>query len=162
VAVPVVAGGILIVLAASIAAWSLAYPQNSLAATLVRALADAAAVTTLGLGVVPVLDTGRYRDELIHCATAPLAVAAGGWLVAEMRRLVVAAAQTAAVPVFGLGLRTSVDFALSTTAGRSGLFSAAAPGLICLAAVAAPRTAPVVVTAATCWRRPYGAGCWPR
>jgi copper resistance protein D len=144
----VVAGGVLLVLAASITAWSLAYPQNSLAATLVRALADVAAVTTLGLAVVPVLDTGRYRAELTHRATAPLAVAAGGWLLAELSRLVVTAAQTAAVPVPGLGLRTSADFALSTTAGRSGLFSAAAAALIWLAAVAAPRSAPMVVTAA--------------
>jgi copper resistance protein D len=144
----VVAGGGLVVLVASVAAWSLAYPQNSLAATLARAAADATAVTTLGLAAVPVLDTGRFRDELSHRATAPLAVAAGGWLLAELTRLVVAAAQTAAVPVMRLGLRTWVGFALSTTAGRSGLFSAAAAALVCLAAVAAPRTAPMVVTAA--------------
>ena len=45
-----VAGGVLVVAAA----WSLAYPQNSLTGTLVRALADCAAVITLGLAVVPI------------------------------------------------------------------------------------------------------------
>ena len=59
-----VAGGVLVVAAASVAAWSLAYPQNSLTGTLVRALADCAAVITLGLAVVPMLDTDRYRGEL--------------------------------------------------------------------------------------------------
>ena len=42
-----VAGGVLVVAAASLAAWSLAYPQNSLTGTLMRALADCAAVITL-------------------------------------------------------------------------------------------------------------------
>ena len=38
-----VAGGVLVVAAALVAGWSLAYPQNSLTDTLVRALADCAA-----------------------------------------------------------------------------------------------------------------------
>ena len=53
------AGGVLVVAAASVAAWSLAYPQNSLTGTLARALADCAAVITLGLAVVPMLDSDR-------------------------------------------------------------------------------------------------------
>jgi putative copper resistance protein D len=143
-----VAGGALIVAAASVAAWSLAYPQNSLTATLVRALADCAAVTTLGLAALPMLDEGRYRGELIGRATAPLAVAGAVWLLAELVRLVVAAGQAAAVPVLRLGVQTSVEFAVHTAAGRAGLFSVAAAAAVCLAAVAAPRTVPVNVAVA--------------
>jgi copper resistance protein D len=125
-----------------------AYPQNSLTATLVRALTDCAAVITLGLATAPMLDTDRYRGELIRRATAPLAVGSAVWLLAELIRLVVAAAQVAAVPVTRLGVRTSVEFALHTAAGRSGLFSTAAAAVICLAAVAAPRTASINVAVA--------------
>jgi putative copper resistance protein D len=130
----------LVVVVASLAAWSLARPQNSLAATLVRALADGSAVVALGLAAVPMLDIDRYRGELIRRATAPLTIAAAVWLLAELLRLGVAAAQAAAIPVSRLGLHTTVDFALHTTAGRSGLFSAVAAGLVCLALVAAPRS----------------------
>jgi copper resistance protein D len=130
----------LVVVVASLAAWSLARQQNSLAATLVRALADGSAVVALGLAAVPMLDIDRYRGELIRRATAPLTIAAAAWLVAELLRLGVAAAQAAAIPVSRLGLHTTVDFALHTTAGRSGLFSAVAAGLVCVAVVAAPRS----------------------
>jgi copper resistance protein D len=135
-----VAGGALVVVVASLAAWSLARQQNSLAATLVRALADGSAVVALGLAAVPMLDVDRYRGELIRRATAPLTIAAAVWLLAELLRLGVAAAQAAAVPVSRLGLYTAVDFALHTTAGRSGLFSAVAASLVGLAVVAAPRS----------------------
>ena len=54
----------------------------------VRALADCAAVVTLGLAVVPMLDTGRHREELTLRACGPLAWAAGFWLFAELCRLV--------------------------------------------------------------------------
>jgi putative copper resistance protein D len=130
----------LVVVVASLAAWSLARQQNSLVATLVRALADGSAVVTLGLAAVPMLDIDRYRGQLIRRATAPLTIAAAVWLLAELLRLGVAAAQAAAIPVSRLGLQTAVDFALHTTAGRSGLFSAVAAGLVCLAVVAAPRS----------------------
>jgi copper resistance protein D len=135
-----VAGGALAVVAASVAAWSLASPQNSLPTTLVRAVTDCAAVATLGLAAVPMLDVDRYRDELIRRATAPLAVAGAAWLVAELIRLIVAAAQAGAIPVTRLGLRTAVEFALHTAPGRSGLFSAMAAAVVCVAVVAAPRT----------------------
>ncbi len=125
---------------ASLAAWSLARQQNSLAATLVRALADGSAVVALGLAAVPMLDVDRYRGELIRRATAPLTIAAAVWLLAELLRLGVAAAQAAAVPVSRLGVHTAVDFALHTTAGRSGLFSTVAAGLVGLAVLAAPRS----------------------
>jgi putative copper resistance protein D len=135
-----VTGAALIVVAASVAAWSLAYPQSSLNVTLVRAVADCAAVTTLGLAAVPMLDVERYRDELVRRATGPLVTASAIWLLAELTRLVVAAAQAAAVPLTRLGVQTTLDFALHTAAGRAGLFSLAAAAAVCLAAVAAPRT----------------------
>ncbi len=136
-----VAGGVAIVAAVSVAAWALASPQNSLGATLVRAVADCAAVVALGLTAVPMLDVTRYRDELIRRATAPLAVAAAVWLLAESSRLIVEAAEAAAVPVTRLGVNTAVDFAAHTAPGRSGLFSAAAAAVVCLVSIAAPRSA---------------------
>ncbi len=108
------------VAAASVAAWALAYPQSSLPVTLVRAVADCAAVVCLGLAAVPMLDDERYRDELIGRATAPLSVAGAVWLMAELGRLIVAAAQAAAVPVWRLGVPTTVDFALRHRGGAGG------------------------------------------
>jgi putative copper resistance protein D len=143
-----VACGTVVVVVASSAAWSLARQQNSLATTLVRALADGSAVVTLGLAAVPMLDIDRYRGELIRRATAPLTIAAAAWLLAELLRLGVAAAQAAAIPISRIGLHTTVDFALHTAAGRSGLFSAVAAGLVCIAVVAAPRSAPINVAVA--------------
>jgi putative copper resistance protein D len=143
-----VAGGAFVVVVASLAAWPLARQQNSLAATLVRALADGSAVVTLGLATVPMLDIDRYRGELIRRATAALTIASTVWLLAELLRLGVAAAQAAAVPVFRLGLHTTVEFALHTTAGRSGLFSAVAAGLVGLAVAAAPRSVSMNVAVA--------------
>jgi copper resistance protein D len=143
-----VAGAAVVVVVASLAACSLARQQNSLTTTVVRALADGSAVVTLGLAAVPMLDIDRYRGELIRRATAPLTIAAAAWLLAELLRLGVAAAQAAAIPVSRLGVHTTVDFALHTTAGRSGLFSAVAAGLVGLAAVAAPRSMPMNVAVA--------------
>jgi putative copper resistance protein D len=122
-------------------AWALARQQNSLAATSVRAVADGTAVVTFGLAAVPMLDIERYRDELIRRATAPLTIASAVWLVTELLRLMVAAAQAAALPVTRLGLHTTIDFALHTTPGRSGLFSAVAAALVCVIVLAAPRSA---------------------
>jgi putative copper resistance protein D len=130
-----------VVAVSAVGAWSLALQQNSLAATLVRAVADGSAVVTFGLAAVPMLDIDRYRGELIRRATAPLTIAAAVSLLAELLRLGVAAAQAAAVPVPRLGVHTAVDFALHTTAGRSVLFSAAAAGLVWFAVAAAPRSA---------------------
>ena len=124
-----------------------AYPQAAPAASVVRAFADCAAVVTLGLAVVPMLDDGRYRGELIRRAVAPLAVAAGFWLFAELTRLVVGAAEAAAVPVIRVGLAATVEFTFATSAGRSGLFSAAAAGPVLLVALAAPRTPPGAIAA---------------
>ena len=141
-------GGFAVVLAASAAALPLAYPQAAPAATVVRALADCAAVVTLGLAVVPMLDTGRHREELTLRACGPLAWVAGLWLFAELCRLVVGAAAAAAVPMTRVGLTTTAEFATATTAGRSGLFSAAAAGLVLVIALVAPNTPPAAVAAA--------------
>ena len=143
-----VVGGVIVVLISSVAAWASAYPQSAPAATVVRALADCAATVTLGLTAVPMLDTGRYRDELTRRAGLPLAVATGVWLVAELTRLVVGAAQAAALPVTQVGLSATVEFAVATSGGRSGLFSVAAAGLVLLVALTAPRTPPTAIATA--------------
>ena len=141
-------GGVVVVLAASAAAWALAYSQAEPAATVVRALADCAAAATLGLAVVPMLDTGRYRDELSLRAGGPLTWMAGFWLFAELCRLVVGAAAAAAVPVNRVGLTTTAEFASATSAGRSGLFSVAAAALVLVVALVARRTPSVAVAVA--------------
>jgi putative copper resistance protein D len=140
-----VAGGALVVAVAAVVAWALARQQNSLAVTLVRAVADGSAVVAVGLAAVPMLDIDRYRGELIRRATGPLTIASAIWLVAELLRLGVAAAQAAAVPVSRLGVHTAVDFALHTTPGRSGLFSAVAAALVCVTVVVTPRSSPTNV-----------------
>ncbi|WP_102144948.1 CopD family protein [Mycobacterium hubeiense] len=143
-----VTGGVLVVVASSVAAWALAVPQNTLAGTLVRALADCAAVVTLGLTVVPMLDVDRYRAELTRHATTPLAMSSAAWLVAEAVRMVVAAADAAAVPVTRLGVQSALDFATHTTVGRAGLVSVGAALVVLVAAVATPRTGAIGVATA--------------
>ena len=67
------------------------------------------------------LDDERYRGEIIGRATAPLSAAGAVWLVAELGRLIVAAAHSP--PRFrsaGWACTTTVDFALGTAAGRAG------------------------------------------
>ena len=137
------AGAALVVATASVAAWALVYPQSSLTVTLLRAVADCAAVISLGLAVVPLLDGERYRSELITRATAPLTATAAVWLVAELGRLIVAAAQAAAVAVPRVGVHTTVDFAVDTAAGRAGLLGVGAAAAVCVATAVAPRTVPV-------------------
>jgi putative copper resistance protein D len=107
---------------------------------LVRAAADLSAVVAFGLAVVPMLDTPRHRDELIRHATGPLTIAGATWLIAELLRLGVEAAQAAAIPLTRLGAHTVLDFAWHTAPGRTGLFSVVAAGLVGLVAVA-PRAA---------------------
>ncbi|MFV1366276.1 CopD family protein [Mycolicibacterium elephantis] len=140
-----VAGGTLVVAAAAVLAWALAYPQASLTATLVRAISVCAAVVALGLAAVPMLEGDRHRAELTSRAATPLAAAAGVWLLSELTRLVVAAAQTAGVGVLRLDLGTVADFVVATTAGRSGLVALAAAAVVCVATLVAPRGMPTVV-----------------
>lgn len=139
----VVAVGTLVVAAGAVAAWALAYPQSSLPVTLIRAVADCAAVVCLGLAVVPMLDDARHRGELISRAGVPLSAVGAVWLVAELGRLIVTAAQAAALPVWRLGLPAAVDFAVGTAPGRAGLLAVAAAAALCVATIAAPRTAAV-------------------
>ncbi|KUI16031.1 copper resistance protein CopD [Mycobacterium sp. GA-1285] len=121
--------------------WALAYPQGSPGSTAVRFLADGAGVVTLGLAVVPILDGERHRGELLARSTRPLAATSMLWLLAELTRMIVAAAQTASLPVFRLGLQTTVDFATTTAAGRAGILAVAAAAAIGVATLVAPRTA---------------------
>lgn len=144
----VVAGGAFVVAVSAVAAWALARQQNSLALTLVRAGADGAAVVTLGLAAVPMLDIDRYRGELTRRATGPLTIAGAVWLIAELVRLCVSATQAAAIPLWRLGVHTVTDFALHTMPGRSGLFSAIAAALVCAAVGATNRSAPTRVAVA--------------
>jgi putative copper resistance protein D len=143
----VVAGGALIVAASAATAWALAYPQSPLGGALARAAADGAAVVTMGLAVVPMLDAARYRAELIRSATGPLVWSSAIWLLAELVRLLVETAQAANATVLHLGVRTSTEFAFFTTAGRSGLASIVAALAVGVVALALPRTAAAVVAA---------------
>ncbi|AKS31271.1 copper resistance D family protein [Mycolicibacterium goodii] len=126
-----VAGGGLVVAAASVIAWALAYPQSPLGGSMVRALADSAAVVTLGLACVPFLDDARHRADLGRSAARPLAAAAAVWAVAELVRLVVVAAQAAGMSVQHVGVRTVAEFAWFTAVGRSGLVSIVAALAVC-------------------------------
>lgn len=130
---------------AGLLAWVLARPEPPPTAAAVRAVADIAAVLTLGLAVVPRLDGRRYRDELARRAARPLAVAAGVWLVAELIRTVLAAAEAAATPVAMLSVPTVLEFVSSTVPGRSAMFSLAAAGLVCALALFASPAPPVTV-----------------
>lgn len=127
-----------LVVALSVAlAWVLARPDGALVPTVTRVLADGAAVLVLGLAVVPWLDTARYRTELARRSTAVMAVTAWVWLAAELIRLVTTAADTAAVAVRDLGVRTSIEFAVSTTAGRADLICVAAALLVVVVTLSA-------------------------
>lgn len=141
-------GGIAVVLAAAGVAWALASPQAAPAATVVRALADCAAAVTLGLSLVPMLDSGRHRAELTQRAAGPLAWAAGFWLLAELCRLAVGAADAAAIPITRIGLTTTAQFVLATSAGRSGMFSAVAAGAVVVIALAAAKTPAAAIASA--------------
>ncbi|EHI14193.1 CopD family protein [Mycolicibacterium thermoresistibile] len=131
--------GVLLVAAATAAAWAVAFPQVVPATAATRALADCAAVVTLGLAVVPLLDTGRRRGELARTAAGPLAVSAGCWLLAEVVRLAVQGAQLVGVPVWRLRTSTVVEYATVTAAGRSALLSIAAAATVAGLALAAHR-----------------------
>ncbi|UUO02262.1 CopD family protein [Mycolicibacterium novocastrense] len=136
----VVVGAVLAAAATGLT-WALAYPHGSLSSTVVRVLADCAGVVTLGFAIVPMLDGERHRGELLARSTRPLAAASVLWLLAELSRMIVAAAQAASLPVFRLGMQTTVDFATTTAAGRAGMLAVVAAAAIALAALVAPRTA---------------------
>lgn len=135
-----VAAGTLLAVAGAVAAWALAYPQAALTSTVVRTLADCAAVLCLGLATLPMLDDERHRGEVRGAATAPLIVAAACWVLAELTRSIVVAAQAAAVPLSGLGLRSAVEVAMTTVPGRAGLISVATAAAVCALVIALPRS----------------------
>ncbi|MCG7596844.1 CopD family protein [Mycobacterium sp. PSTR-4-N] len=142
------AGGLLVTAAACVLAWALAFPGASLSTALVRAVADSAAVVTVGLSVVPALDGPRHRDELLRRATAPLLAASAVWLAAELLRLVLATAEAAGRSVAGVGLHIVWDFSVDTAPGRAALVTIIAAAAVGVAAAFAPRTAPVAAATA--------------
>ena len=139
--------GAVVVGASAAAAWAIAYPQNTLGGNLIRAVADVAAVITLGLVVVPMFEEARYRTALTARAAGPLIAASAGWAVAELVRLLVAAAQAAGVPVLQLDVATALEFASSTAAGRAGLSCLGAAAAVCLVAAVLPRSPSTSVAA---------------
>jgi len=146
IAARVVAGCVLPA-AALAGAWMLAHPQLPVILTAVRALADIAAVSCLGLAVLPLLDASRYRPELTRTATPRLAIAAAVWLVAELVRLVLVTAQAIAVPVFGVSASTVLTFATATVPGRSALFGIIAALVLGAVLLAGPRLPPTIAEA---------------
>lgn len=142
------AGLAVFVMAAGVSlAWALARPQLSLPTALTRMLADGSAVVVLGLAAVPFLDVPRHRAELAGRSAPVLAVAAGVWLVAELVRLVIAAAATADVTVLDLGVRTTAEYATATVAGRADLISVLCAAAVVAAAVTVRGTRPTALIA---------------
>ncbi|WNG87363.1 CopD family protein [Mycobacterium sp. ITM-2016-00317] len=148
ISVRAVAGGALVTLAGCVAAWALAFPSGPLGPALVRTLADAAAVVTVGAAVVPALDGARYRENLARRATAPLVVASAVWVVAELVRLVLAASEASGVPVGRLGWAPTWDFAVHTAAGRATVLTLVAAAAVCGLAVTALRSGPAGILTA--------------
>lgn len=106
-----------------------------------RILADAAAVGSIGFAIVPALDSGRRRDEVVASSAGPLIVVSALWLVSEVVRLAASAAEAAAVRLPQLSVQTAAAFAWHTSAGRAGLLSAGAAAVVCgLAAIAGGRS----------------------
>ena len=129
-------------------AWLLAQPLLSPSAAAARAVADVAAVTALGLAAVHLLDAPRFRDDLMDRASTPLIGAAALWLVAELVRLVLGAAEAAEVSVGRLGVHTVWEFVTLTAAGRSGVLSLLAATAIAATAMVLRPTPAVRLAAA--------------
>ncbi len=127
-----VTGAVLVAASACVLAWALAYPAASLTPALARAVADGAAVATLGLAAVPALDSGRHREELLRRASAPLMTASAIWLISEVVRLILASAEAAGIGITRLALHTAVEYALDTAPGRASLISVAAAAAVCV------------------------------
>jgi copper resistance protein D len=116
--------------AASAAAWSLAYPNAALEAALARAVADLAVVATLGLAVVPALDDGRHRRELAVRSEPMVIAASAAWLLAEIVRQSLVTAEAAAIPLARLPASAVWQLTLHTTPGRAGLVSIVAAAVV--------------------------------
>ncbi|WP_041783548.1 copper resistance D family protein [Mycolicibacterium chubuense] len=143
-----VAGALLVTAAACLAAWALAYPVGALSAALVRAVADGAAVVTLGLVIVPALDGSRYRAELRRRATVPAVAASAVWVVSELVRVVFGTAEAAGVGAGRVAVRTVWEFVVYTAPGRAGLITVAAAAGVCAVVSLAPRSDSAGVAAA--------------
>src|SRR6202022_4803924 len=96
----------------------------------------------------PALEAGRRRAELATRAAGPLIAVSAAWLVAELLRQLLTAAETAALPPLGLPVRTVGAFTLQTVAGRAGLLSVSAAAVVCAIAASGRRSPPGGVTAA--------------
>jgi putative copper resistance protein D len=144
----VAAGALLLTASGCVLAWALAYPAGSLGPSLVRAVADGAAVLTVGLAAVPLLDAGRHREEMRRRATSSLVIASAVWVAAELVRIVVTAAETAGSSVGRIGAHTMWEFVVYTAPGRAGLITVAAAAGVCLVASVARRPDAVGVLAA--------------
>lgn len=147
-AVAVVGGGLATLATASVVAYVLAFPQAAPASAAIRALADCAAVTSLGLAIVPALDESRRRNELLTKSAGSLVAVSAAWLAAELVRQLLAAAQTAAVQLVDLGVRTARDYTLQTVAGRAGLVTISAAAVVCAIAASGRRSPALTVAAA--------------
>lgn len=137
-----VTGAALITAATCVLAWALAYPDASFTEAAVRAVAVGAAVTTLGLAVVPMLDTGRYRTALQRDALAPLIIASAVWLVAELTRALLNSASAAGTSISAVGWQTASDFLIAAAPGRAALLTIAAATLVVGLAALAPLSPP--------------------
>ncbi|MBJ7341420.1 CopD family protein [Mycolicibacterium sp.] len=133
--------GALCVGAAAALAWGLAHPQNSPVTSVVRAVTDGAAVIALGLVVIPAFDAERYRVQVADRAARPLIAVSAVWVVSELVRLFVGAAEAAGSSAGRVGVRTTVVFAVDTTVGRAGLVCLAAAAVVCAVALVAPGSA---------------------
>jgi putative copper resistance protein D len=143
-----VAGGLATIAVTSVLAFTLAFQQAAPAAAALRALADRAAVASLGPTIVPALDVGRRRAELAAGARGPLIGFSAGWLVAELARQLLAAAQAAGLPLVLLPARAALEFTLQTVAGRAGLVSIGAAAAVGSIAASGRRSPALAVAAA--------------
>lgn len=144
----VLAGALLAGALAWAVAWALAAGQAAPAQAGVRAVADTAAVATLGLALLPVLDEARHRPELARAAARPLMAAAIAWLIAESVRVTLAAAVATDLPLRRLPVRTALEFGMQTIPGRAMLLSLAAAVAVCTVAALGPRATAAQVTLA--------------
>lgn len=130
--------GVVCLAVGAMTSWGLAYPQNPLGASIIRAIADCAAVATLGLLVVPAFDEPRYRSKLADRAARPLVLASAVWVVGELVRLFVGAAEAAGASAGRVSVRTTVEFAIDTAVGRADLLCVASAVVVCVLAASAP------------------------
>lgn len=142
----VAVAGIVLVTVSAALAWGLAYPQNSLSDSIIRAIADIAAIVTLGLAVVPAFDEQRYRSDVADAAAGALITSSAVWAAAELVRMFGTAVRASGVAAQRLDVGTAVDFAVATPPGRVGLLGlATAIGCLLVAILRRTRSAWVTI-----------------